>query len=70
MLGIDWLRDQRVIVDYDAYRIGVPSSLQASRLEDRDLLARGFVAHHMTWDPVTQGFTLSAKSVVLQPAWE
>jgi hypothetical protein len=56
MLGIDWLRDQRVIVDYDSYRLGIPSSLRASRLVDQHLLARGFVAHHMTWDPGTQGF--------------
>jgi len=56
MLGIDWLRDQRVIVDYDAYRVGVPASLQASKVEDDRLLARGYVAHHMTWDPTVNGF--------------
>jgi hypothetical protein len=56
ILGMDWLRDQRAIVDYDEYRLGIPSSLQASRLLDQHLLARGLVAHHMTWDPTTQGF--------------
>jgi hypothetical protein len=56
MLGIDWLRNERVIVDYDAYRIGVPHTTEASRSEDERLLSRGYVAHQMTWDPIVKGF--------------
>jgi hypothetical protein len=56
MLGINWLRDQHVIVDYDSYRIGVPDNAEASKREDAGLLLRGYVAHHMTWDPTLKGF--------------
>jgi hypothetical protein len=56
MLGIDWLRDEHVIVDYDSYRIGVPDNAEASKSEDEALLLRGYVAHRMTWDPSAKGF--------------
>ncbi len=51
MLGTGWLRDQKVIVDFDRYRIGLPDSLAASEEEDKRLLARGYVGHKMTRDP-------------------
>lgn len=53
MLGIGWLRDQKVIVDYDEYRVGLPDSVEASEAEDKELLARGYVGHKMTADPKT-----------------
>jgi hypothetical protein len=56
ILGIDWLRNERVIVDYDSYRIGFPDGAQASKSEDEALLLRGYVAHRMTWDPAAKGF--------------
>jgi hypothetical protein len=56
MLGIDWLRDEHVIVDFDSYRIGVPNNAEASKSEDDGLLLRGYAAHRMTWDPTVKGF--------------
>jgi hypothetical protein len=56
MLGIDWLRDEHVIVDYDSYRIGIPDNAEASKSEDEGLLLRGYLAHRMTWDPAVKGF--------------
>lgn len=51
MLGVGWLRDQKVIVDFDKYRVGLPDSIAASEEEDKRLLARGYVGHKMTRDP-------------------
>ncbi len=51
MLGTGWLRDQKVIVDFDQHRVGTPASIVASGEFDKGLLARGYVAHKMTWDP-------------------
>jgi hypothetical protein len=51
MLGSGWLRDQRVIVDFNRGRVGIPGSPAASRQQDKRLLAQGYVAHKMTWDP-------------------
>lgn len=56
MLGMDWLREQRVIVDYDTYRIGIPSTPADSQEEDAKLLARGYVAHDMIWDAATSSY--------------
>jgi hypothetical protein len=51
MLGSGWLRDQRVIVDFNLGRVGIPGSPAASQEQDKLLLAQGYVAHKMTWDP-------------------
>lgn len=51
MLGVGWLRDQKVIVDFDKYRVGLPDSVEASEAQDKELLARGYVGHKMTLDP-------------------
>lgn len=56
MLGMDWLRAQRVIVDFDAARLGVPVSPAESDREDQKLVARGYVAHPMTWDAAKKTF--------------
>jgi hypothetical protein len=51
MLGIDWLRAERVIVDYDADRIGIALTKGDSTSADRDLIDRGYLPHKMIWDP-------------------
>jgi hypothetical protein len=51
MLGTGWLRDQKVIVDFDQYRVGLPDSIAASEAYDKRLLARGYVGHKMSRDP-------------------
>jgi len=56
MLGMDWLRDQRVIVDYDAYRVGLPSAPVDAQAEDAKLIARGYISHKMIWDPDTKSY--------------
>lgn len=50
MLGIAWLRQQRVIVDYDKYQVGIPETPGDSQEEDRQLLSRGFRKLKMKWD--------------------
>ena len=62
MLGVAWLRDKQVIVDYDAYRLGFPATAADSRVEDERLIARGYVPHKMTWD--TASGTFSVKGAV------
>lgn len=51
MLGIGWLRDQKVIVDYNSAQIGIPDTVADAQAEDARLVAKGYVAHKMTWDP-------------------
>ncbi len=58
MLGIQWIRQNRVIVDYNDYRIGFPSSEEASRAEDERLSRSGFIGHRMTWDPTTTTYKI------------
>ena len=61
MLGVGWLGDQKVIVDYDEYRVGMPDSVAASEAEDKGLLARGYVGHKMTADPKTHTWFVMGK---------
>jgi hypothetical protein len=61
MLGIDWLVGQRVTVDYDRQRLGVSQNLGDAEADDREVLARGYVAHQMTWDPVVRGFYVESR---------
>jgi len=58
MLGINWLRSQRAIVDYDAYRVGTAKTAADSTAVDGELLKRGYIAHKMTWDPVAQRYSV------------
>lgn len=50
MLGTGWLREQKAIVDFDAYRLGLPDSAAAAAEADKRLEARGYTGHKMTWD--------------------
>ena len=50
MLGIGWLRAERVIVDYNADRIGIAPTLSDSESADRDLMLHGYLPHKMIWD--------------------
>ncbi len=56
MLGMDWLRDQRVIVDFDAARIGIPETAADAEAEHARLSALGYVAHRLTWDPGSKSY--------------
>ncbi len=53
MLGIQWLRGQRILVDYDASRVGMPATPADGEAEDQRLVAQGWTAHNMIWDPKT-----------------
>lgn len=59
MLGVLWLRANRVIVDYDASRLGTAESMEDSVRADRSLRARGFTAHPMRWNPETKGYFIT-----------
>jgi hypothetical protein len=61
MLGIDWLRDQRVIVDYDQGRLGLAASSKDTFEEDQRILSRKYVAHAMRWDSTEQRFYVFAE---------
>lgn len=50
MVGISWLRQQRVIVDFDRYQVGIPETPPDSEVEDEELLSRGFRRVKMHWD--------------------
>ncbi len=60
MLGINWLHDKGVIVDYDQSRLGLPSKPADAMAEDARILARGYVAHRMIWDPQTKDYYIQA----------
>jgi hypothetical protein len=53
MLGVGWLTANRVILDFDAGRAGLPASAQDSVAADAALVARGYVSHKMLNDPKT-----------------
>jgi hypothetical protein len=59
MLGIDWLRDQKVIVDYDSGRLGIPDTVADARAEDAKLVAKGYVSHKMIWDPSVDRYKIN-----------
>ena len=60
MLGIRWLRDKHVIVDYDKYRVGLPSESNDSEEFDADLVHQGYVAHELEWDPTANQYFANA----------
>ncbi|MFK9771648.1 hypothetical protein ACJENY_24705, partial [Escherichia coli] len=51
MLGIGWLRENRVLVDYSGLRLGFSSDERQGREEDARLVRHGFKPHRMEWDP-------------------
>jgi predicted aspartyl protease len=61
MLRIQWLRDQRILVDYDASRLGIPATPAEGEAEDRRLIAQGWTAHTMTWDPNAHRYYVQGK---------
>jgi hypothetical protein len=61
MLGIDWLRDQRVIVDYDQGRLGLAASSKDTVKEDQRILSRKYVAHAMRWDAAEHRYYVIAE---------
>lgn len=61
MLGIQWLRGQHILVDYDAYRVGIPATIADAQAEDQRLIAHGWTAHPMIWDPKTYRYYVQGK---------
>lgn len=59
MLGVQWLRARRVLVDYDKGRIGTSVSAQDTEAEDQRLLSEGYIAHRMTWDEDGNAYRVS-----------
>jgi len=59
MLGMKWLRDKRVIVDYDQGRVGLPESPDDGKTEDARLVSQGWVAHKMRWDAASGSYYVS-----------
>lgn len=59
MLGMAWLRDKRVIVDYDQARVGFPTTPAGGKEEDKRLTTLGWVAHKMRWDAMTRSYYVS-----------
>jgi len=58
MLGIGWLQQRRVLVDYAQARVGVSPSPAAAEDTRKRLLAAGYVAHPMTWNGPKQVYTV------------
>jgi hypothetical protein len=58
MLGIAWLRDKHVIIDYDRYHLGFPQTAADAREEDERITKRGYFAHKMTWDPASDTYSV------------
>lgn len=56
MLGIRWLRDRHVIVDYNQSRIGLPPPSRASEKPIAVAERPGYVPHPMHWDETTSGY--------------
>lgn len=56
MLGMKWLRDKRVVIDYDQGKVGFPTVPEDGQTEDARLVARGWVAHKMRWDTATSSY--------------
>jgi hypothetical protein len=58
MLGIEWLRDKHVLVDYGLGRIALPGTDEDGPREDARLIARGYLAHKMTWDAGSKSYSV------------
>jgi hypothetical protein len=50
MLGIKWLVDKAVVIDYGSKRISFPTSSAEAQAYDRALVAAGYVEHPMIVD--------------------
>lgn len=68
MLGIGWLRENKVIVDYSGTRLGFPASEDDARAERDRLVRLGYTAHKMTWDAKRNRFLIPAV-VNKEPSW-
>lgn len=58
MLGRDWLRSARVILDYDSGRLGIPETPADSEAEDQRLVADGYIAHKLKPNPDTGSYII------------
>ncbi|WP_296000832.1 hypothetical protein [Rugamonas sp.] len=50
MLGVQWLRDRHVIVDYNNARLATPATMEDTAAEDSKLFSHGYAGHKMMWD--------------------
>ncbi len=60
MLGMQWLKSLKVIVDFDACQLGIPASEGDTRREDEALERSGWIAHKMTWEPELHRYVVKA----------
>ncbi|BBD97024.1 hypothetical protein SAMIE_1005250 [Sphingobium amiense] len=56
MLGITWLREQHVMLDYGRKRLGLPQSEEDTEAADHKLLAAGYKAHKMIFDSADKSY--------------
>lgn len=61
ILGVRLLREQKMILDFDKQRLGVPSSLADSEREDRRLVAEGFVPHQLNFNALNDSYEISGR---------
>lgn len=61
MLGSRWLRAQRVIVDYDLQRFGLPASSAANDEEDQGLVNAGYIAHPFIFNEKNGSFQIEGE---------
>ena len=61
MLGIEWLRGNGAIVDYDQQRLGFAGTMEDAKREDTRLVNEGFVAHMMKWDEKSHRYFVRAE---------
>lgn len=61
MMGVRWLREQKVIVDYDRARVGLPEAAADSAREDAALITRGYIPHKMSWDDTRNAYFVMAE---------
>jgi hypothetical protein len=58
MLGIEWLKNQRVLVDFQAKELRFSRDAAAATAEGERLRQQGYQAHPLQWNPDTHTFTV------------
>lgn len=58
MLGVQWLRANRVVVDYARKTLGFPQTEADASDIDAELRGQGYVAHPMTYHPDRRNYTV------------
>lgn len=61
MLGLPWLTENAVIIDYAAHRLILPENVAEAERHGQALAAEGYRAHALTRDPVDGRYLITAR---------